>query len=153
MHCWCLCLFWKEKEKGGRRHEEEGGRGGRREEAGLRKGEDGRGGRRGRRKGEEGGEEGKEGKKRKGRMIEERGREGEGMREGKGKMKGKGGRKRKERKGMYLQFSRAGVCAPLSMTLRRSEGEGEDNMCLRTGEGMREGGVLSAVWRRDGLGE
>ena len=49
---------------------------------------------------------------------------------------------------MYLQCSKAGVCVPLSMAVRRSEGEGEDSMCLRTGEGMREGGVLSAVLGR-----
>ena len=41
------------------------------------------------------GEEGKEGGRKKWRMIEERGREGEGMKEGKGKMKGKGGREDK----------------------------------------------------------
>lgn len=34
------------------------------------------------------------------------------------------------------------------MVVMRLEGEGDVSMCLRMGEGIREEGMLSAVWRR-----
>ena len=48
----------------------------------------------------------------------------------------------------YCLCSIVGVYTSFSMVVRRLEGEGDVSMCLRMGDGIREEGILSAVWRR-----
>ena len=48
----------------------------------------------------------------------------------------------------YCLCSIVGVYTSFSMVVRRLEEEGDVSMCLRMGDGIREEGILSAVWRR-----
>ena len=53
-----------------------------------------------------------------------------------------------EEEDTYCLCSIVGVCASFSMVVMRLEGKGDVSMCLRMGDGIREEGMLSAVWKR-----